>query len=82
MAIADYVSAAGWMRLGQRRDDTLVRWLELHPYSEVHEAAEALARTRWSTHRRLLRLEHEGRVRSALMDGPVFYTTVYEATGR
>lgn len=82
MALTDYVTAAGWMRLGQRRDDALVRWLELNPHSEMHEAAEALARTRRSTHRRLLRLEREGRVRSALFDGPVFYLTLYEATGR
>lgn len=82
MALADYVSTAGWMRLGQRRDDALVRWLERHPHSELHQAAEALRRSRLSTHRRLLRLEREGRVRSTLMDGPVFYTTVYEATTR
>lgn len=80
MALADYVTAAGWTRLGQRRDDALVRWLEQNPASEAHEAAEALGRTQLSVHRRLLRLEHEGRVRSAQMDGPVFVTTVYEAT--
>lgn len=81
-ALADYVTAAGWMRLGQRRDNALVRWLELNPHSELHQAAEALGRTRRSTHRRLLRLEREGRVRSTLIDGPVFYLTVYTATGR
>jgi hypothetical protein len=80
MALADYVTAAGRMRLGQRRDEALLRWLERNPHSELHEVAEALRSTRRSTHRRLLRLEREGRVRSTLIDGPVFYLTVYEAT--
>lgn len=82
MALADYVTAAGWMRLGQRRDEALIRWLELNPHRELHEIAEGLRRSRRATHRRLLRLEQEGRVRSAQMDGPVFYLTVYTATGR
>lgn len=79
--LADYATASGWMRRGQRHDDALVRWLEQNPHSEVFEAAEALHRSRRCIHRRLLRLEHEGRVRSAQMDGPVFFLTVYTATG-
>lgn len=81
-ALTGSAATAGLLRLFRRRDETLVRWLELNPHSELHEAAEALHRTRLGTHRRLLRLEREGRVRSTQMDGPVFYTTVYTATGR
>lgn len=80
MSVWDYLSAAGWMRLSQRRDDALVEWLRQNPHSEVHEAADALGRSRRSTHRRLLRLEREGRVRSTLFDGPVFTATLYETT--
>jgi predicted ArsR family transcriptional regulator len=82
MALADYVTAAGWMRLSQRRDDTLVRYLRANPHSELDTVADALRRTRRATRRRLERLETEGRVRSAWVDGPVFYTTVYEAIDR
>jgi DNA-binding IclR family transcriptional regulator len=80
--LANPLTAAGRWRLARRRDNAVVRWLEQHPDSELHEIAEALHRTRLSTHRRLRRLERQGRVRSTLMDGPVFSFTVYRATGR
>lgn len=63
-----------------RRDNELVAWLRTHPEREAAEAAVALGRPLRHTHRRLLRMEVEGRVRSTWMMGEIFNHTVYRTT--
>ncbi|MEV6400538.1 winged helix-turn-helix domain-containing protein [Streptomyces sp. NPDC051907] len=73
----EYLSAGGAARRRRRRDDELVAWLQANPDSEAPEVAVAIGRSIVRIHRHLTRLERQGRIRSAWIDGPVFNHTVY-----
>ena len=79
MSALDYLSAGGWMRLSSRRDGTLMRWLHDNQDAEAAEAAEALGWSVHGTHRRLLRLEREGRVHALTVSDDIFNYTVYRS---
>jgi len=78
--ITSYLTPSGWMRLGARRDAAAIRYLTLHPGREAAHVAYALGRSVHATHKRLRRLEREGRVYSRLECDEVFFYHAYYAS--
>lgn len=78
MPLEDFLSMGAWMRRSLRLDDAVVRWLHLYPGTCDVEIADGLRRSTRAVHRRLLRLEREGRVttqwaRTDFFDFVVYY---------
>lgn len=66
--------------LSARRDNATLRYLRQVPASTAEDVARALRRGVHRTHRRLRRLESEGRVYSRWEEDGVFTYTVYYAS--
>lgn len=77
--LTHYLAPTWWRTLGARRDAAIVRYLQVHPGSEPATVAVGLQRSVLSTHRRLRRLEQQGRVISRWESDDAFFYHAYYA---
>lgn len=78
--LTHYLTPAWWRTRDSRRDAAILRYLRLHPGSEPTTVALALHRNVTTVHRRLRRLEQQGRVTSRWESDDAFFYHAYYAT--